>query len=260
MTVIAGTYKDKVREFVKYCPDIDVLGVNAYGDLRYIPKDLTRQGMKRPYVICEFGPYGWWDREKTSWGAEIEPTSTAKAATYLESYQVAVLDEPKRALGAYAFLWGHKQEHTHTWFGMFLPTGERTGAVDVMTKMWTGKWPGNRVPSIERFVFEPEQETAASKGIERVLVQGSRVKCRVDGGDAEDAVTVRWELRRESTDKRSGGDKEEVPATIRGVVQDASGQSCTLVVPNEAGHYRFFVFLTDGKGGAATANIPFRVE
>ena len=41
-------------------------------------------------------------------------------------------------LGTYAFKWGHKQEATPTWFGMFLPDGRRTPAIDTMTELWSG--------------------------------------------------------------------------------------------------------------------------
>jgi hypothetical protein len=51
--------------------------------------ELKRQGLDRPYVITEFGPFGWWQVEKTPWGAELEPTSTAKAITYRQSYAAA---------------------------------------------------------------------------------------------------------------------------------------------------------------------------
>ena len=73
MTVIAGTGNGKVRNLKAHCPDIDVVGVNLYGDLSPLPDRLKEQGWERPYVITEFGPYGWWQVEETSWGAEREP-------------------------------------------------------------------------------------------------------------------------------------------------------------------------------------------
>jgi hypothetical protein len=184
MTVIAGTGNDKVRKFVEHCPDIDVLGVNSYGDLNELPARLARQGLDRPYVLTEFGPLGWWQVEETSWGAELEPTSTAKAETYLRAWQSAVRDQPQRCLGSYAFLWGHKQEHTHTWFGMFLPTGERTAAVDVMTKAWTGKWPANRCPALTDLTVSSAAQGGSPAGeAEQVHPPGTELRCRVVGQD-----------------------------------------------------------------------------
>jgi hypothetical protein len=261
MTVIAGTGHDKVRKFVEHCPHIDVLGVNYYGDLSRLPERLKRQGLDRPYVITEFGPFGWWQVEKTAWGAELEPTSTAKADTYLRSWEVAVRDQPKQCFGSYAFLWGHKQEHTHTWFGMFLPTGERTAAVDVMTKAWTGKWPKNRCPAIRRLeVRAADSAGGVADKAEHVYRPGAVLRCRVVGEDPEgDALQTRWELRPESTDKRTGGDREEVPPTIEGAVVEADGFSARVRLPEKPGAYRVFVFLVDEHSGAATANVPVLV-
>jgi hypothetical protein len=75
-------------------------------------------------VITEFGPPGPWEVRKTSWGAPVEPTSTEKAKIYLRNHSGAIAAESAQCLGSYAFLWGHKQEATATWFGMFLPSGE----------------------------------------------------------------------------------------------------------------------------------------
>ncbi len=303
MTVIAGTGHGKVRRFVEHCPDIDVLGVNAYGDLSRIPDALARQGWDKPYVITEFGPYGWWQREETSWGAELEPTSTQKAATYLESYQAAVLAQPHSCFGAYAFLWGDKQEHTHTWFGMFLPTGERTAAVDAMTKVWTGAWPANRAPEIRDLTVtradgpasgHPDEQShgqveaarhgpaeeagdgtpqskaggttegggnGAAKRPEHIYPPGTRLVCRVDAGDPNgDPLRIKWEVWAESTDKREGGDREEIPAQYPDAVVEAKGPEATVVLPERAGGYRVFVYVFDDEDYAATANVPVRVR
>ena len=144
MTVIAEAGGRKISQFMSLCPDVDVLGINSYGGLPTLPKRLADAGLDRPYVITEFGPPGPWEVRKTGWGAPVEPTSTEKAGIYLANYSGSIAAQRGRCLGSYAFLWGHKQEATATWFGMFLPSGERLGAVDAMTFAWTGRWPANR--------------------------------------------------------------------------------------------------------------------
>jgi hypothetical protein len=264
MTVIAGARAEKIRNFMRHCPSIDVVGINAYGGLEDLAAGLERVGLDRPYVLTEFGPTGWWQVGKTSWGAELEPTSTAKAATYLGAWQSAVRDQPKKCFGSYAFLWGHKQEHTHTWFGMFLPTGERTAAVDVMSRAWTGKWPENRCPAISAFdveVADSSDRVAGADDAEFIARPGAVLNARVAGDDPDgDPITARWELRAESTDKRSGGDPEEVPATYADAVVEQQGFSARIRLPEKPGPYRVFVYLLDGKGSAATANLPVMVR
>lgn len=262
MTVVAGTYNDKIREFVKYCPDIDVLGVNAYGELSYVPKTLKEQGMDRPYVITEFGPFGWWQVEKTSWGAELEPTSSAKAATYLRGYEAAVTGQPGWCLGAYAFLWGDKQEHTHTWFGMFHPYGERTASVDVMHKMWRGEWPDNRCPNVGKMTLTATGDAGGRESeSEHIYKPKSRLLCTVEAIDPDgDPLRLRWELRGESTDKKSGGDREEPPAIHKEAIVKSDGMTAEVELPEKPGPYRVFVDVLDGKGNVATANVPVLVK
>ena len=148
MTVIAEAGGRKIPQFMSLCPDVDVLGINSYAGLPTLPKRLAEAGLDRPYVITEFGPPGPWEVRKTGWGGPVEPTSTEKARIYLDEYSFHRRPARGRCLGSYAFLWGHKQEATATWFGMFLPSGERLGAVDAMTFAWTGRWPANRVPEL----------------------------------------------------------------------------------------------------------------
>ena len=58
MTVIGtGSYEQKIREIAEQCKDMDLLGINAYGDLAGVA-DLTRRHWPKPYVVAEWGPTG----------------------------------------------------------------------------------------------------------------------------------------------------------------------------------------------------------
>jgi hypothetical protein len=56
-----------------------------------------------------------------------------------------------------------------------------------------------------------------------------------------------------------GGDAEAEPATLSSAVIRADATSAELRAPAGGGDYRLFAYVYDGKGGAATANIPFQV-
>ena len=146
ITVVAGGGR-KLADIQRLCPSLDALGINIYGKLAQIPEDLRQNDWKKPYIITEFGPRGWWEVSKTAWGMPIEDTSTEKSLFYRQSYQAGIADKPN-CLGSYVFLWGNKQEKTHTWFNMFLSDGTPTEMIDTMTFLWTEKWPQNRAPSI----------------------------------------------------------------------------------------------------------------
>ena len=119
MAVTAGLDVAEVKLINRYTPSLDILGVNTYGNIAYLPGAVQAYGWKKPYVVAEWGPYGYWEVQKTSWGASIEETSTQKADTYKKSMD-AILSDAKYCLGSYVFLWGNKQEHTATWFNLFL--------------------------------------------------------------------------------------------------------------------------------------------
>ena len=81
MTVIAelGESGRKVQRVERFCPDIDILGVNSYGGIESIPERYRQAGGVKPYIITEHGPLGPWEVGKTTWGAPIEATSGEKA-------------------------------------------------------------------------------------------------------------------------------------------------------------------------------------
>ena len=251
MTVVAHVNQDKVRAIQQYAPEVDILGVNAYAGAGGIGESLRAYGWTKPYTIAEFGLPGPWEVEKTSWGAPIEPLSRQKAAFYYGAYTQIMADE-HLCLGTFVFLWGHKQEATASWFGMFLPNGDKSIRVDAMTRAWSGDWPENRAPVLQ------EWEIPVFK--ERVSPGGTfPVRARYNDPDG-DTLTYTWEVFHESSDRQVGGDAEQRPDSVPGAVRstDADG-GAELTAPSKPGAYRLFVTVSDGRGGGAMDNWPFYV-
>ena len=147
-TVIAGLDPSKVFMIKKYCPSIDILGINVYGAIENAPLNVRRYGWDKPYIVTEWGVNGPFEAKVNSWGAKIEPTNGFKASQRLRRYQSIIQKDKDLCLGSYCFLWGQKQESTSTWHGMYLSNGHPTDAVDVMEYCWSGNWPNQRAPSI----------------------------------------------------------------------------------------------------------------
>ncbi len=253
MAVLAEVYNGKAAMVQRMCPSIDIIGVNAYGGASSVPRRLLEEGYDGPYVIPEFGPTGHWESASTDWGAPIEPTSTVKARQYAERYEQAVRSEiPGRSLGSFVFLWGDKQETTSTWFGMFLRTGEKVGAVDEISKGWTGKWPENRSPVI----------AAVTSGLDRKRVApGREFEVRVRASDPDgDPLEVEYLVTAETNDRRAGGDRERRPPEFPELTVRDGGMTGVVRTPDSPGAYRVFITIRDGRGAAATANLPFLVE
>ncbi|MEZ6086428.1 MAG: glycoside hydrolase family 2 TIM barrel-domain containing protein [Pirellulaceae bacterium] len=252
MTVIAELGEDeiKLRNIERFCPNIDVVGVNSYGGIASLATRYRQADIKKPYIVTEHGPLGPWEVESTSWGSPIEATSTAKAERYANGYLQTASAQPNRCLGSYAFLWGHKQETTATWFGMLLPDGTRLAAVDAMSKVWTGSEPKNRCPRIESLRAD---KTAKLK-------PGEVIKVVLDAKDPEgDSLRIAWLLRQDSVRIGTGGDFEQEEAMFADAVT-TSGMEATVTIPDAGGPFRLFAYVKDNHGGGAVANLPLFVD
>jgi hypothetical protein len=251
MTVIAEIGGEKVKNIHRLCPAIDIVGINSYGGAPTLGARYTSLGGTKPYILTEFGPPGIWEIKKDPIGAFPEPTSTEKADIYRRAYQGAVLEHPGVCLGSYVFYWGQKQEVTSTWFSMLLRDGSRLAAADAMSELWTGKPSANRSPVIAMLGVAGGASANA----------GAMIEATLTASDSEnDPLRADWMLQRDPEVFGIGGDKEEEPpvfdeAIIRGDLRGAQAR-----LPTEAGLYRLFVAVRDNHGGAATANVPVRVN
>lgn len=255
ITIIAELGGRKVANLHRFCPDVDVVGINSYGGLSSVGQRYREAGGSKPYVVTEFGPPGQWETGKTAWGAPLEMTSTAKAEWYSNGYRDGIAAHPGLCLGSYAFVWGAKQEATATWFGMFLRQGDglgdRLGAVEAMRQAWGGPAPANRCPTIAELALTGS--ASAPPGTE---VTAAVVTEDPDG----DPLQLRWVLRRESGLYATGGDAQAEQPEYPEAIMATDGRTATVRLPESGGSYRLFVYVHDGQGNAAVANLPLQVD
>jgi hypothetical protein len=253
MTVIGTSMMEKVADIVKRCPDIDLLGINTYGDIYTLPATMKKYGWTKPYVISEWGPDGYWEVKKTPWGAPYEQTGREKYLCYEKKYLSAMVPENNQCLGSYVFYWSNfKQETTHTWFCMFDSTGLESPQIGLMHHLWTGKKLQNSAPiadsiNIEKYVrFQPVY-----------LQPGKTYKAKATASDEDkDILTYKWEIRPEAKYASYAGQGESVPVPV--AVQGDKPVT-RFKAPSKTGAYRLFVYVFDGKGHFSTVNIPFYI-
>jgi len=251
MTVIASAAPTKVKGILEYYPNIDILGVNAYSGASGVGRAVKSAGWRKPFILTEFGPQGAWEVGKTHWGAPIEPSSRDKAGSYYATETGVVADSKDICFGSYVFLWGQKQEVTSTWYGMFLKSGEKLPTVDAIVRAWTGKWPPNRCPKILTFA-SPLRESS--------IAAGATTTAEVKAEDPEgDPLQYQWTVTAESTDIKTGGDKESEPPSFPECIVSSSQGTAKIKTPSKPGSYRLFVTVRDGKGNASVDNTPFLV-
>jgi len=257
MTVIGDSqYERKIQEIARDCTDMDLLGINSYGNIATLA-DLTRKHWPKPYVAAEWGPTGHWQTPKTAWRVPIEETSTEKAQAIYERYAEVIQADASHCLGSFVFLWAQKQETTHTWYGLFLD-GLPTESIDVMCRLWSGSWPENRAPAVLALGIagfdDPRQ---------LYLKPGQTYEARVVCYDPDhDPLTFKWDIRSEveipKDSYAGGGEKPAVP--IPGLIEDGHDARIRFATPAVEGAYRLFVQVLDGQGHVGYANVAFCVR
>ena len=255
-TALAGLGAQDVELLRSRAPALDFYSTQVYGGIMGLDRAMDALGLTEPLMVTEWGTVGHWEVPSTDWQAPIELTSAAKAARYVAGYEQVIKANPGRIIGAYAFLWGQKQERTPTWYGTLMETGERTEAADALQYIWQGVWPRNRAPSVSLIRLAGETANQSVVG-----VAGMRLQADVVALDAEnDALTYRWTVRPESQAKEIGGDPEVVPSPVPNLISLPSGAKVAVLMPPQPGAYRLFVEVLDDAGGVGHANLPFYVQ
>ena len=254
-TTTAGIDRSLARVIAARAPDLDFLSVQVYGGLVDLPDALAEIRLEMPLMVTEWGTIGHWEVRKTAWGAPIEPTSTEKARRYRDGYERVLAPMAGRLIGNYAFLWGQKQERTPTWYGVFTADGRRTEAADTLRRIWTGRWPANRAPLLHDLAIDGKR---AADNV-RLAPRGFHVASVRAADPDRDRLHYDWRIMGESRATQSGGDPEEVPEEYRLPNTGGSPGEISWRAPEQPGAYRLYVYVGDGQGGAAHANIPFLV-
>ena len=258
-TVIAhnGSALDSIA---RYAPSLDLVGINSYGPINEVRSMVLASDYKGPYIITEWGPTGWWETHKTSWGAPIEQTGEEKRKIYEARYNGAVLGDP-RCLGSFVFLWGQKEERTPTWFSMFVEEGveglplkgEKTSSVEAMQRVWTGKEPQQRAPIVSGILIDGKMPVESPEA-----KRSTPFRVQVAAQDRDgDTLQYVWEILHEATVLGFGGSYEPRPERYGEVVTTDTPQAEFSIT--EPGNYRVYVYVLDGTGYASTANCPIRI-
>lgn len=255
MTVTAGLDTAETRLIMERAPEIDIYGINTYGDLGSVYNNIRTTKWNKPYMITEWGPNGHWEVNKTLWGAPVEQNSTEKAISYKERYIKYINGDAQKCIGSYVFLWGQKQETTATWYGLFDENGLSSQAIDELERIWLKKEPTNTAPVLNSVVLNDKR-----KG-DSILIKpfSSCIATAIAIDNNNDKLRYHWEVVSESQDIKAGGDAESKPPSMKGLSMRTKKNMVKFTAPDTEGAYRLFLFIYDNNGHYAYENIPFYV-
>lgn len=256
-TVIMPNGK-RTRLIRQLAPEIDILCFNVFGGALTLHENLRQfwWGWKGPYIISEWGGLGWWEREQTQWQVPIDMQGSRKRDKMVQTYQSAIARDTNWCLGSYVFYWGNRQERTHTWFSFYTEEGHPTSLVEAMHYNWTGSWPENCAPVIDSIKLNGRID---SENI--YLARSTSFEAWVKAGDPEnDSLKYYWEIRPEGKYiKITGGDREERPQPIEGLIEMSENGNVRFKTPDKPGPYRLFVYISDSQDITSIADVPFYV-
>lgn len=239
-------------------PELDLISFNTFGALHTLQKDLDQFSWfwDGPFLITEWGVKGPWESDATAWWAPIESNSTVKAAQHLYLYEHSMPAKDPRFLGAFVFLWGYKQEVTHTWFNLFSANGDASETVNVMQYIWTGTWPAHKAPQIKNILLDgkvaKDNIILNSKTVHTAEVFLQHIPA--------DTTSVRWEILKEDWYARNWYEPNtKKPSGHDSLLVRLQGHKAFFRTPEKEGPYRIFATFSDTRGYFASANIPFYV-
>lgn len=253
----AGADPSHVHTAMRYTPQVDFLSLQLYADVAHLPGIIEKLKVDKPFMITEYGAIGHWERPTTDWGREIEEPSGVKAASFAERMRSGFDDNPTgKVIGAYAFLWGQKQERTPTWYGMLNADGKPNARVDELSRYWTGSYPNNRAPLATDITLNGQ---AAEQSV--ILKPGQKASLAVEVADPDgDPLEYQWVLMEEVGERSEGGAYEKKPEELSlDILEEKAGQ-LVFTAPEKPGEYRVFSYTYDGKGKVGNANFPFYVK
>ncbi len=255
MTVLSSVNEEVLQCIEAYCPSVDFVSFNSYGDLELVQSKLDAICWDRPYLVTEWGANGHWEVRQTSWGAEIEPSSTEKAIQVRRRYR-SLNGTHGQCLGSYVFLWGNKQERTPTWYGLFDVKGRATEPVAAISSLWTGDNECGDCPQISSLLLSAK---GAAENVSLKAGEWTESVYKLWRGDYIPGAAV-WSISRESSDKRMGGDLEAASDAVETRFERLGPGRVCFAAPLEEGAYRLYLEVRGPANWVSTANFPFWVE
>ncbi|GAB3228846.1 discoidin domain-containing protein [Glycomyces halotolerans] len=221
-------------------PDLDLLSVNAYGDVCGVRQDWIDGGYDRPYIITETGPIGEWEVPDDANGVPDEPGDVEKARAYLDAWD-CITGHEGVALGATMFHFGTEGDFGGVWFNL-IPGGNRRLAYDAVVEAYGGTPRSNTAPVI----------SSMDLGLDGPVVGGEDFTVSMDVTDP-DGDSIEFIPMVNSAYINDSWDMLLADYTV-----NADG-TITVTAPEILGVWKLYVWAEDGQGNVGVESRSFEV-
>ncbi len=254
LTILASSNVQRIKNVKRYAPEIDILGVNSYRDIKNVRKNIEEAQWRKPYMVTEMGPDGFWEADTTSWGVPIESNSQVAAQMYIERYKE--VEKDPLCIAIFPFKWGAAPKKTPTWLSIFTVDSAKTQAYDELFYLWNGVYPENRAPIVNQLQING---SSAEESI--ILSKNSIANASVNAIDSEDDIlTFNWEILSEIEIKKNiQGSQKVKEKPIEKLLPNINNNVIEFKAPHIPGKYRLYVYVRDGNSSLGYANAPFLV-
>jgi len=241
----ASSYTRCLSDLKRWVPDIDVIGVNVTGGAGAATHWGERNGFDRPVVVSEFGPLGSWEQRKDVNGMPYDAFDQFKAENYISSWR-QIQSNPRSCVGGFAFVMGGlRNQDSLTWYNMNYGNLRREGYWAIY-ELYTGKKPSNRPPKITSMIVNPVSD----------VKPGTQVNVQVEASDVDgNLLSYDYFVTNIAKDPLI----VEKPTFYPAQPEILKPGAARVRMPEQAGVYRVYAFVTDGHDNVAIADRSVRI-
>jgi hypothetical protein len=240
----SGAWTIPVAYWEKYCPDIDVYGVNSYGaGVGALQSELRKLGVTKPYVLTEFGPRGEWDAPADKNGLKVEPSDEEKWHAHADGWKEWI-EEKEQCIGGFAFNYGNVAgfNHAEIWLNLKVQNCFRP-QYWATYQTFTGKKPPHAFPKFKKYSI-PKDIGYRHHWVDVDL-------------DIEDRDSKKFEVSFYYNQRLEGGARHKrdavMPLEFRGNMKDGF----QFKTPNELGLLKVYAFVKDQTKNLAIAQTSY---
>jgi hypothetical protein len=226
--------------YKQYSPSLDLYAINAYGGVTGTYQTWVNEGLTKPYIITETGPYGEWEVPGDVNGVPTEPTDVQKRDGYTTAWST-VTSHPGVVLGATQFHYGLENDFGGVWLNT-TPSGWRRLSYYAIKRAYTGQ-AGDHTPPVIASMTVANQTAVPAGG--RFTVTTSTAD--PDGDTVRYNVMIGDKYVSGSTGLRHTAFTETGPGTF------------SVTAPQTPGVWKVDVYAYDGHGNVGIETRSFRV-